>query len=91
VSEGLITGLLVAAILIGLGAGAFVVARSPTFWLGLSVTAARAALPLVLKALKPKDWTQEQLDRIAMGEDPWNISRLDHEKWLQRQAMKGKK
>ena len=90
-SEGLITVLLVVAILLGLGAGAFVVARSPTFWLGLAVAAARAALPLVLKTMKPKDWTQEQLDRIAMGLDPHNISRLEHEHWLQRQAMKGRK
>lgn len=77
--------------LVGLGAGVFVATRSPAFIAGFTSLLISAILPAIFKGLKPKDFTQEQKDRIAMGEDPFHISKLDHEHWLQRQAMKKKR
>ena len=79
------------AVLIGVGAAFFVYARSPVFWGRALVMGIKAGLPFILGAVKPKDWSQEQLDRIAMGLDPHNISKLEHEHWTQRQAMKNRK
>ena len=42
-------GVAVAVVLLGLGAGAFLVAQRPSFWLELGVRLGQALLPPVLK------------------------------------------
>jgi hypothetical protein len=42
-------GVAVAVVLLGLGAGAFVVAQRPSFWLEFGVRLGKALLPSVLK------------------------------------------
>ena len=39
----------IAVLLIGIGAGGFLVAQRPTFWLGLASAGFRAALPFIVK------------------------------------------
>jgi hypothetical protein len=80
----------ITTVLIGLGAGLFFAARSPSFVAGLAAIAIKLALPPILKAIAPKDLTSEQKDRIAEGKDPFNISKFDHEKWLQLEELKKK-
>ena len=63
--------LLLLAIMIGVGAAAFLVARSPSFWIGLSEVVMVQLFPAVLKIFRPKNLTKEQLDKIARGEDPF--------------------
>jgi hypothetical protein len=70
--------LLYLAAIIGVGAAAFIVARSPTFWLGMGAAILKAAWPYLLKAVKPKDYTKEQLDKIARGEEPGAAGQNTH-------------
>lgn len=62
--------LLYLAAIVGVAAAAFIVARSPAFWWGMALTIFKSAWPYLLMAVKPKDYTKEQLDRIARGQEP---------------------
>jgi hypothetical protein len=49
----------IVVLLIGIGAGGYLVAQRPSFWWGLGVAAFRAALPFILKRMSPekeKEW-----------------------------------
>ena len=63
--------LLLMATMIGVGAAAFMVARSPRFWLGLVQIVLSQLMPHIWKIARPKNWTKEQLDKIARGQDPF--------------------
>jgi Flp pilus assembly protein TadB len=71
--------LLVAAIL-GVAAASFLVARSPSFWIGLVKVVVTALLPKLLKAIRPKNFTKKQRDQIARGEDPFSIRPFGRQK-----------
>ncbi len=60
--------LLLTAALIGVAAAAFLVARSPAFWWGMALTVWKAALPSILKAVAPRERTQEEKDRERAGQ-----------------------
>ncbi len=62
---------LLMATLIGVGAAAFMVARSPSFWIGLVEIVLGQVTPHIWKIVKPKNFTKEQLDKIARGQDPF--------------------
>ncbi len=62
--------LLVAA-LIGVCAAAFLVARSPSFWVGLVQIVLKQLMPHIWKIVKPKNFSKVQLDKIARGQDPF--------------------
>ena len=51
----MVNALVYGAILIGIAAAAYVVARSPVFWVGLAETLIKAALPLIVKRMSPED------------------------------------
>lgn len=53
----------IAMLLIGIGAGGFLVAQRPTFWLGLASASLKAVLPFIVKYVgkrmspeKEKEW-----------------------------------
>jgi hypothetical protein len=62
---------LLIATLIGVCAAAFLVARSPSFWVGLVQIVLGQLTPHIWKIVKPKNFTKEQLDKIARGQDPF--------------------
>jgi hypothetical protein len=72
--------LLLLAMMAGVAAAAFVIARSPTFWLGLIKVVLAAMLPRLTKALRPKNLTKKQLDQIAQGEDPFSTRPFGRQK-----------
>lgn len=47
--------LLILGIFIGITAAAFMVARSPTFWVGLVSVMIKAAMPFILKRMPPEE------------------------------------
>lgn len=63
--------LLLLATMMGVGAAAFMVARSPLFWIGPVKVVLGRLTPQIWKIVKPKNFTKEQLDKIARGEDPF--------------------
>jgi hypothetical protein len=65
-----IDALLLMAALLGVAAASFLVARSPRFWIGLGKVVAAALMPKLLRAVRPKNFTKKQLEKIARGEDP---------------------
>ena len=56
----------IAALLIGIGAGGFLVAQRPGFWLGLGAAMFKAALPFLMKRMPPEK-EQEWRDCIRRG------------------------
>lgn len=62
--------LLYGVVLLGAFAGAFLFFRSPTAYIGLG-KAILSALPSIIKAVAPKDFTEEQREKIRMGQDPF--------------------
>ena len=49
----------IAVLLIGIGAGGYLVAQRPAFWVGLVAVVFKAALPFILKRMSPekeKEW-----------------------------------
>ena len=62
---------LLVATLIGVCAAAFLVARSPSFWVGVVQIVLGQLRPHILKIVRPKNFTKEQLDKIARGQDPF--------------------
>jgi hypothetical protein len=63
--------LLLMATIIGVGAAAFLVAHSPVFWVELFGVVLGQIAPNIRKIIKPKNFTKEQLDKIARGQDPF--------------------
>jgi hypothetical protein len=63
--------LLLGATIIGVCAAAIMVARSPSFWVGLAKIVLGQLMPNIWKIVKPKNLTKEQLDKIARGQDPF--------------------
>jgi len=45
----------IVVLLIGIGAGGFLVAQRPTFWLGMLTAVVKALLPIVLKRMPPEE------------------------------------
>ena len=62
---------LLGATLIGVCAAAFMVVRSPSFWVGLVEIVLGQLMSHIWKIVKPKNFTKEQLDKIARGQDPF--------------------
>ena len=56
----------VAMLLIGIGAGGFLVAQRPSFWRGLGAAMLKAALPFLMKRMPPEK-EQEWRDCIRRG------------------------
>ncbi len=50
-----IEGLLILGVFLGLFSGAFLVARSPAFWVGLGTVIFKALLPSITKRLPPEE------------------------------------
>lgn len=70
---------LLAALLLGLVAGGFMVARSPVFWIGLAKEVVRGMLPIMLKRMTPE---QEQAWRDCERRGgKWNHQKKQCEKW----------
>mgnify|MGYP006371048687 FL=1 len=61
------TGLYIAA-LVGMTAAAFIVARSPTFWVGVAMVIWRAVAPMLLKPEDPETRKRRQAVERAGGE-----------------------
>jgi membrane protein implicated in regulation of membrane protease activity len=71
--------LIYGAVILGVGAAAFLVARSPTFWLQMAVVAFRAALPFILKRKSLEEEAKDH-DRLARGKSIGNEKPWGHEK-----------
>jgi hypothetical protein len=56
----------IVVLFIGIGAGGFLVAQRPSFWLGLMTAAIKAALPAILKRMSPEK-EREMHDCIRRG------------------------
>lgn len=70
---------LFAALLLGLAAGGFMVARSPVFWVGLGKEVFRGMLPIIFKRMTPE---QEQAWRDCEKRGgKWNHQKKRCEKW----------
>ena len=61
-SDALVVSALVAAVLIGVGAAAFLVMRSPAFWADAGKQLFNALLPAVLKYLGKRMSPEEEAD-----------------------------
>lgn len=76
-SEGLIVFALVVAVLIGVGAAAFLVMRTPAFWLDFGQQLAQRLAPEIIKylskPLSPED--QQKLDQSRRRAEEWDFSR----------------
>ena len=73
-SEGLIVAALVVAVLIGVGAAAFLVMRTPAFWLDFGQQLVQRLTPEVIKylskPLSPED--QKKLDKARRLPGEWD-------------------
>ncbi len=49
-------------VLVGLGAGAFLVAQRPAFWIGFGVLALKKLWPLIIKRKTPEEEAQDHQD-----------------------------
>ena len=67
--------ILLIAMMMGVGAAAFLAARSPAFWFGIFKLGVAAMMPKILQAIRPKNFTKEQLEKIDRGEDPFSERR----------------
>jgi hypothetical protein len=67
-----IDGTLVLVALIGLGAVALLVARSPRFWKKVGQEVATAMLPKFLRPFRPKNFTKDELNKVSKGIDPFS-------------------
>ena len=66
---------LLIAEMFGVSAAAFLVARSPAFWFGIFKLGFSALMPKVWRIIRPKNFTKEQLEKIARGQDPFSERR----------------
>ena len=68
-----------AALLLGVFAAAFLVARSPAFWVGVAKVVFTAALPFILKRMPPtqeKEWRDLMLRGATQEEiNTWERNR----------------
>jgi membrane protein implicated in regulation of membrane protease activity len=71
--------LIYGAVILGVGAAAFLVARSPTFWLQMAVVAFKAALPFILKRKSLEEEAKDH-DLAAHGRQVGNPRPWGHEK-----------
>lgn len=73
-SEGIVVSALVVSVLIGVGAAAFLVMRSPTFWLDMGQQLAQRLAPEILKylskPLSPED--QKKLEQSIRRAEEWD-------------------
>lgn len=73
-SEGIIVFALVVAVLIGVGSAAFLVMRTPAFWLDMGQQLAQRLAPEILKYLSkpmsPED--QKKLDQSRRRAEEWD-------------------
>ena len=79
--------LVYAAVLIGIGGAAFMVARSPSFWIGF----AEAMLPIIIKlAAKrmPPDEEAQLRELQARGASGQEIAAWDRQRVLNRMKVK---
>lgn len=60
-------------ILLGLGAGAYMVAQRPSFWIEFGARLLRAVMPSILKRMDPAD-EQRWRDAVKRGEE-WDYIR----------------
>ena len=79
-SDGLVVALLVAAVLIGVGAAAFLVMRSPAFWADAGKQLVTALLPAVIRVLSKRMPPEEEAEwraaqRAGRG-DEWIRKRM---------------
>ena len=79
-SDGLVVALLVAAVLIGVGAAAFLVMRSPAFWADAGKQLVTALLPAVIRAISKRMPPEEEAEwraaqRAGRG-DEWIRKRM---------------
>jgi hypothetical protein len=63
---------LLLAMMTGVAAAAFMVARQPIFWFGLARVIISAATPNIWKIIKPRNMTREEKDKYLRGEDPFS-------------------
>lgn len=56
----------IVVLLIGIGAGGFLVAQRPSFWFGLGIVMFKASLPFLMKRMTPEK-EQEWRDCIRRG------------------------
>lgn len=61
---------LLAAFIIGLAAGGYLMARSPAFWVGLVMVILQRAWPYLSKPLSPED--QKKLDQSRRRAEEWD-------------------
>lgn len=83
-SDGLVVALLVAAVLIGVGAAAFLVMRSPAFWADAGKQLVTALLPAVIRVLSKRMPPEEEAEwraaqRAGRG-DEWIRKRMTRRK-----------
>lgn len=65
-----VDGILIAAFAVGLVAGGFLVARSPSFWFGLALVIFTYLKPYITKPLSPED--QKKLDQSRRRAEEWD-------------------
>lgn len=68
----MIDGVLVIIVVIGLGAAAILVARSPEFWKRVGQDALTAMLPKFMRAFRPKSITKQELEQVSKGKMPFS-------------------
>jgi hypothetical protein len=61
---------LILSLILGLFAGGVLVARSPTFWIGLGTVLFKAALPYLLKRMPPEEEAEWRKCQLRGGK--WN-------------------
>jgi hypothetical protein len=83
-SDGLVVAMLVAAVLIGVGAAAFLVMRSPAFWADAGKQLATALLPAVIrvmtKRMPPEEEAEWRAAQRAGRGDEWIRKRMTRRK-----------
>lgn len=61
----------VTILLVGIGAGGYLAARSPSFWIGVVTELGKKALPFILKRMTPEE-EKEWHDALNRGKgDEW--------------------
>lgn len=61
--------LAISAAIIGIAASGFLVARSPTFWVGLGMELFKRALPFILKRMSPEEEKKWRDNYLRGGRD----------------------
>lgn len=66
----------IAAMLLGIAAAAFLVARRPEFWFGLGVVIFRAVLPVLARRMPPQEEAEWRAAERAGRGDEWLRNRF---------------